>query len=87
MIHQVPSPQLNTVKSPFNLPSSLISEEGKLKGDLTVFNWGDGTWWIMGSYYLRAWHMRWFNDHLSDGISIKDLGEDKPINRNVFEEL
>ena len=21
-------------------------------------------WWIMGSYYLRAWHMRWFNDHM-----------------------
>jgi dimethylglycine dehydrogenase len=23
--------------------------DGRLKGDLTVFNWGDGTWWIMGS--------------------------------------
>ena len=54
----------------------MLSEEGKLKGDLTVFNWGDGTWWIMGSYYLRAWHMRWFSDHLTDGISIKDLGEE-----------
>ena len=54
----------------------MLSEEGKLKGDLTVFNWGDGTWWIMGSYYLRAWHMRWFSDHLTDGVSIKDLGED-----------
>jgi dimethylglycine dehydrogenase len=30
----------------------------------------------MGSYYLRAWHMRWFSDHLADGVSIKDLGED-----------
>ena len=54
----------------------MLSEEGKLKGDLTIFNWGDGTWWIMGSYYLRAWHMRWFSDHLTDGVSIKDLGED-----------
>ena len=54
----------------------MLSEEGKLKGDLTLFNWGDGTWWIMGSYYLRAWHMRWFNDHLTDGVYIKDLGED-----------
>ena len=53
----------------------MLSEEGKLKGDLTIFNWGDGTWWIMGSYYLRAWHMRWFNDHLTDGVSIHDLGE------------
>ena len=54
----------------------MLSEEGKLKGDLTVFNWGDGTWWIMGSYYLRAWHMRWFSDHLTDGVFIKDLGEE-----------
>ena len=54
----------------------MLSEEGKLKGDLTVFNWGDGTWWIMGSYYLRAWHMRWFSDHITKGVFITDLGED-----------
>ena len=54
----------------------MLSEEGKLKGDLTIFNWGNGTWWIMGSYYLRAWHMRWFIDHLTEGVSVKDLGED-----------
>ncbi|MGC6484557.1 MAG: GcvT family protein [Candidatus Puniceispirillales bacterium] len=54
----------------------MLSPEGKLKGDLTIFNWGDGSWWIMGSYYLRDWHMRWFNDHLDDGVSIRDLGEE-----------
>jgi dimethylglycine dehydrogenase len=42
----------------------MLGHDGRLKGDLTLFNWGDGTWWIMGSYYLRAWHMRWFNDHM-----------------------
>ena len=56
--------------------SPMLSEEGKLKGDLTIFNWGDGTFWIMGSYYLRAWHMRWFNDHMMDGVNIRDLGEE-----------
>ena len=30
----------------------------------------------MGSYYLRAWHMRWFNDHIGDGVTVRDLGED-----------
>ncbi len=54
----------------------MLSETGRLKGDLTVFNWGDGVWWIMGSYYLRAWHMRWFRDHLEDGVSVRDLGEE-----------
>lgn len=53
-----------------------LGETGRLKGDLTLFNWGDGTWWIMGSYYLRAWHMRWFDDHLDDGVNLRDLGEE-----------
>jgi len=54
----------------------MLAPSGRLMGDLTVFNWGDGTWWIMGSYYLRTWHMRWFNDHLEDGVAIRDLGEE-----------
>ena len=54
----------------------MLSETGRLKGDLTLLNWGDGTWWIMGSYYLRTWHMRWFRDHLTDGVSVRDLGEE-----------
>src|SRR6202020_2164869 len=27
----------------------MLSETGKLKGDLTIINWGDGTFWIEGS--------------------------------------
>ncbi len=54
----------------------MLSETGRLKGDLTVLNWGDATWWIMGSYYLRAWHMRWFQDHMEEGVSIRDMGEE-----------
>jgi len=72
----------------------MLSETGRLKGDLTLLNWGDGTWWIMGSYYLRAWHMRWFNDHLDDGVSVRDLGEEicgfglvGPKSRTVIEKL
>ncbi len=72
----------------------MLAENGRLKGDLTIFNWGDGTWWIMGSYYLRAWHMRWFNDHLEAGVMVRDLGEDMcgfaltgPNSRKVIEKL
>ena len=54
----------------------MLAPDGRLKGDLTLFDWGDGTWWIMGSYYLRAWHMRWFMDHLEEGVSVRDLGEE-----------
>ncbi len=72
----------------------MLAENGRLKGDLTVFNWGDGTWWIMGSYYLRAWHMRWFDDHMESGVSVRDLGEEicgfgltGPNSRKVIEKL
>jgi len=54
----------------------MLGETGRLKGDLTVLNWGNGTWWIMGSYYLRAWHMRWFHDHRMEGVTVRDLGEE-----------
>ena len=72
----------------------MLAENGRLKGDLTVFNWGDGTWWIMGSYYLRQWHMRWFHDHLEDGVNVRDLGEEVcgfgltgPNSRKVVEKI
>jgi dimethylglycine dehydrogenase len=54
----------------------MLAPDGRLKGDLTVFNWGDGTWWIMGSYYLREWHMRWFHDQRAPGISVRDISDD-----------
>lgn len=54
----------------------MLSPEGKLKGDLTLFNWGDGTWWIMGSYYLRTWHMRWFHNYLMDGVLVRDISDE-----------
>ncbi|MBC6416957.1 MAG: FAD-dependent oxidoreductase, partial [Rhodospirillales bacterium] len=53
----------------------MLSPEGKLKGDLTLFNWGDGRYWIMGSYYLRAWHMRWFEDHGAEGVTLRDISD------------
>ncbi|MEO1398735.1 MAG: FAD-dependent oxidoreductase, partial [Pseudomonadota bacterium] len=72
----------------------MLAENGRLKGDLTVMNWGDGTWWIMGSYYLRRWHMRWFDDHIDAGVTIRDLGEEMcgfaltgPKSRDVLQRL
>jgi dimethylglycine dehydrogenase len=53
----------------------LLGDEGKLKGDLTCFNWGDGTYWLMGSYYLRAFHQRWFNQNMADGVHIEDISD------------
>ena len=76
--------------------SPMLGHDGRLKGDLTVFNWGDGAWWIMGSYYLREWHMRWFSDHISVGadVRIEDISDtvigfslSGPNSRKVLEKL
>ena len=53
----------------------MLAPSGKLKGDLTLFNWGDGTWWIMGSYYLREWHMRWWEQVGTEGITLTDMSD------------
>ena len=57
----------------------MLATDGRLKGDLTLFNWGDGTWWIMGSYYLRKWHARWFLDRIAEGpqrdVSVRDISD------------
>ncbi|NNE50767.1 MAG: GcvT family protein [Sulfitobacter sp.] len=70
----------------------MLGHDGRLKGDLTIFNLGDGRYWITGSYYLRAWHMRWFNDHLEEGVTVRDLGDEMaglslagPRSRDVLE--
>ena len=76
----------------------LVSPEGRLKGDLTLFNWGDGSWWIMGSYYLRNWHMRRFTDYIeSEGrpdVTVWDISDEVvgfslagPNSRKVLEQL
>ncbi|MDA9207792.1 FAD-dependent oxidoreductase [Octadecabacter sp.] len=72
----------------------MLSPQGKLKGDLTLFNWGDGKWWIMGSYYLRQWHARWFRDHEGDNMIIRDISDDVcgfslsgPRSRDVIQKL
>ncbi|MCP5036059.1 MAG: FAD-dependent oxidoreductase [Rhodobacteraceae bacterium] len=54
----------------------MLAEDGRLKGDLTCMNWGDGTYWLMGSYYLREFHMRWFRDHMDEGVDIRDISDD-----------
>jgi len=72
----------------------MLSDSGRLKGDLTIFNWGDGSWWIMGSYYLREWHMRWFHDHMDPGVHLTDISDNAvgfslsgPNSRKVLEKL
>ncbi len=52
----------------------MLMPSGRLAGDLTVLRLAEDRFWLMGSYYLQAWHMRWFNDHLPNrGVTVRNL--------------
>ena len=57
----------------------MLASDGRLKGDLTLLDWGDGTWWIMGSYYLRQWHRRWFEHRIAERganeVQVRDISD------------
>ena len=52
-----------------------LAKSGRLMGDLVVLNWDDDEWWIMGSYYLREWHMRWFAQNRMDNVDVTDISD------------
>jgi dimethylglycine dehydrogenase len=54
----------------------MLAPSGKLMGDLTVARLAPECFWIVGSYYLQEWHLRWFRDHLpATGVTIENLSE------------
>ncbi|HXQ32223.1 MAG TPA: FAD-dependent oxidoreductase [Steroidobacteraceae bacterium] len=54
----------------------MLSPAGRLMGDLTVSRLDDTRFWLVGSYYLQEWHLRWFRDHLPrSGVRIDNLSE------------
>jgi dimethylglycine dehydrogenase len=55
----------------------MLNPAGKLMGDLTVTRLGAQRFWLVGSYALQEWHLRWFHDHLPrSGVDIRNLSED-----------
>jgi len=54
----------------------MLSPNGKLMGDLTVSRLADDRFWLIGSYYLQAWHMRWIDDYLPPtGVTLRNLSD------------
>ncbi len=54
----------------------MLGPNGKLMGDLTVTRLEGGRYWLVGSYYLQEWHLRWFRDHLPpSGVRLENLSE------------
>jgi dimethylglycine dehydrogenase len=54
----------------------MLAPSGKLMGDLTVTRLDADRFWLVGSYYLQEWHLRWFRDHLPPtGVTLENLSE------------
>jgi dimethylglycine dehydrogenase len=54
----------------------MLNPAGRLMGDLTVSRLDDSRFWLVGSYYLQEWHLRWFRDHLPpSGVRLDNLSE------------
>ena len=54
----------------------LLSENGRLMGDLTVWRLADDRFMLFGSGYLQRFHLRWFRSHLEKArVKIIDHNE------------
>jgi dimethylglycine dehydrogenase len=73
----------------------MLSEAGRLVGDLTVSRLDEDRFWLTGSYYLQDWHLRWFRQHLPErGVELRNVTEDRmgfsvsgPTSRAILERL
>jgi dimethylglycine dehydrogenase len=56
----------------------MLSEAGRLMGDLTVTRLDEDRFWLTGSYYLQDWHQRWFRAHLpATGVELRNVSDDR----------
>ncbi|MBW2540821.1 MAG: FAD-dependent oxidoreductase [Deltaproteobacteria bacterium] len=73
----------------------MLGEAGRLMGDLSVSRLEDQRFWLTGSYYLQAWHQRWFRQHLPEsGVTLRNITDDwmgfslsGPASRAILEQL
>jgi dimethylglycine dehydrogenase len=54
----------------------MLAPSGRLLGDLSVSCLAEDHYWIVGSYALQEWHLRWMRDHLPpSGVQLENLSE------------
>lgn len=59
----------------------MLSAKGKLIGDFTVSCLSETEFQLTASYGSQAYHMRWFQQHEEDGVSIENISD----KRNGFQ--
>ncbi|MGR3805564.1 GcvT family protein [Marinibacterium profundimaris] len=53
----------------------MLSEKGKLIGDFTMSCLRKEEFQLTASYGAQAFHMRWFDSHLEDGVTIENVSD------------
>ena len=53
----------------------MLSEKGKLIGDFTISCLGEEEFQLTASYGAQAFHMRWFESHLEDGVTVTNVSD------------
>lgn len=52
----------------------MLSQSGRLMGDMTVMRLAQDRFVMFGSGYLQAWHGRWFDEHLAGpGVTVRNI--------------
>ena len=55
----------------------MLGPAGRLMGDLTVARIDEDRFWLTGSYYLQAWHMRWFHQQAPPAdVAVRNITDD-----------
>ena len=55
----------------------MLSPAGRLMGDLTTLRLAADRFFVCGSGYLQAWHLRWFREQLpSSGVTVRNLSDE-----------
>ncbi len=54
----------------------MLTPAGRLMGDLIVMRLDEDRFWLVGSYYLQSWHMRWFEQNAPrHGATISNISD------------
>ncbi|MDE3079457.1 MAG: FAD-dependent oxidoreductase [Paracoccaceae bacterium] len=53
----------------------MLSASGKIYGDFTVSCLSDTEFQVTASYGAQGWHMRWFEQHLEDGVTVENVSD------------
>jgi len=53
----------------------MLSEAGRIIGDFTVTCLGEEEFRLTASYSAQAYHLRWFDRHLEDGVAVENVSD------------